>query len=275
MFEHDTPYHRVRITDNDGVRLMRFERNRQSTMSIDDPFETDCEYCGYLHLPMAVRPQSKRVLVVGLGGGSVVKRYWRDYPWIHVDAVELDPEIAEIAHAFFEVPHDPRIAVHVAEGREFIRRHGEPYDIVILDAYDDDRVPRALLTEEFFREVRDRLAEGGVIAYNFIGAVYGPHSKPFRSLHRTLKNVWPAVWTFPIGICDDVTDKTRNIVVMASDTELDSDTLLDRIANRVDGLVTVPGFRGFGEDFYQGPIRTGDVPLILDPPPSRRGGARA
>lgn len=270
MYEHDTPYHRVRITDNEGIRLLRFERNRQSTMYLDDPFETDCEYCGYLHLAMAVRPRSKRTLVIGLGGGSVVKRYWRDYPWMQVDTVELDPDVVEIASAFFELPDDPRIRVTVADGREFLQRSGEPYDIIIVDAYDDDRVPRPLLTEEFFREARARLAEGGVIAYNYIGAVYGPKSKPFRSLHRTVSNVWPSVWTFPIGIADDATDKTRNIVLLASDTALSSDELLDRIANRVDGLVTVPGFTGFGADLFKGSIRTGDVPLILDPHPGGR-----
>lgn len=270
MIEHDTPYHRVRITDNDGIRLLRFERNRQSTMFLNDPFETDCEYCSYLHLPLAIQPRAKRVLVIGLGGGSVVKRYWRDYPWMRVDAVELDPDIVEIAYSFFELPEDPRIDVAIADGREFLQRGTRTYDIVIVDAYDDDRVPRPLLTEEFMREVRGRLASDGVLAYNYIGAVYGPKSRPFRSLHRTLSNVWSRVWSFPIGISRDVSDVTRNIILMASDVDIGDDDVLERISSRVDGLVTVPGFAQFGEDLYQGPIRSGDVPLIVDPTPGGR-----
>ncbi|HSK47409.1 MAG TPA: fused MFS/spermidine synthase [Coriobacteriia bacterium] len=270
MYETDSAYHRLRVTDNAGIRLLRFERNRQSSMYLDDPFETDFEYPGYLHLTMALRPDAARTLVIGLGGGSVVKRMWRDYPRMSLDVVELDPEVVDIARRFFALPDDPRIRIFVEDGRGFIRFAPDVYDIVVVDAFDDDRVPRPLVTEEFMREVRDSLSSEGVVAYNFIGAVYGPHSKPFRSLHRTLSNVWAKVWVFPVGFSDDVTDKSRNIILLATDTALTAEELRERIASRVDGLVTVPKFERFGEDLYQGKVRSGDVPLIIEHPAGRR-----
>ena len=108
-----------------------------------------------------------------------------------------------------------------------------------------------------------------------IGSVTGDHSKPFRSLYRTAANVWRNVWVFPIGSADGVTDSTRNMIMMASDAELTKDELLDRIASRVDGAVTVTGFERFGEDLYRGSVRSGDVGIITDPrPPSRKGNRR-
>lgn len=273
LYEHDSPYHRLRVTESDGVRTLKFDRNHQSSMRVDDPFDTDIDYVGYLHLTLAVKPDASRALVIGLGGGSVVKRMWRDYPDMRLDAFEIDPEVVEVARAYFALPECDRLRVTVGDGRACLRASSEVYDIVIVDAYDDDHVPRPLLTEEFMREVRDRMRRGGVIAYNMIGSVYGPHSRPFRSLHRTAANVWRRVWTFPIGIADDVTDATRNIVVLASDTELAEDELLERIATRVDGLVTVSGFEGFAADLYRGRVRSGDVPILLDPP--TRGARRA
>ena len=83
-------------------------------------------------------------------------------------------------------------------------------------------------------------------------------------------NVWANVWVFPIGLADDVRDNTRNIIVLASDTPLSEDGLLERIATRVDGLVTVPGFTQCGADLYRGAIRGGDVPLIVEHPHSKR-----
>lgn len=269
MPEFDSPFHLLRVTDDNGVRLLKFERNQQSSMRIDDPFETDISYVGYLHLPMAVVPEATRALVIGLGGGSLPKRMWRDYPAMHLHAVELDPEVVELAYDFFALPDDARIEVFVDDGRAFLEHCTHTYDIIVIDAFDDDHTPRHLLTEEFLRTCRDHLSEGGVIAYNVIGAVYGAHSKPFRSLHRTASNVWRNVWTFPLGIADDIIDDTRNIVLMASDTQLAEDELLDRIADRVGGMVTVPRFERFGEDLYRGSIRTGDVPLLLDPPSAR------
>lgn len=273
MPEFDSPYHRLRVTDDNGVRLLTFERNQQSSMRLDDPFETDIEYVGYLHLTLAVVPEPRTVLVIGLGGGSLVKRMWRDYAPVHVDAVELDPEVVEIARGLFALPDDERIRVVVGDGRTFVEACTQTYDLIIVDAFDDDRIPRPLTTEEFMRACRDLLSPGGAIAYNVIGSVYGPHSKHFRSLHRTARNVWRTIWSFPVGIAEDARDQTRNIVMIASDTELTVDEMLERIASRVDGRVTVPGFERFAEDLYRGSVRSGDVPLLLDyqnPPPRRR-----
>ena len=158
MPDFDSPFHRLTVTDNDGVRLLKFERNQQSSMLIDDPFETTIEYVGYLHITLAVKPDAARALVIGLGGGSVVKRMWRDYPEMHIDVAEIDGEVVEVASALFELPDDERIDVHIADGREFLTRRLDPYDIIIVDAFDDDRVPRPLLTEEFMRECKDRLS---------------------------------------------------------------------------------------------------------------------
>jgi spermidine synthase len=270
MYEHDTPYHRVRVTDNDGVRLLKFERNQQSSMRLDDPFETDIEYVGYLHLTLAVTPHAARALAIGLGGGSVVKRMWRDYPEIAIDVVEIDSDVIEIAREFFALPSDPRIRVFAEDGRGFVRLAPAVYDIVIVDAFDDDRVPRPLTSEEFMRDVRACLSEDGVIAYNYIGSIYGPRSKPFRSLYRTLANTWSHIWVFPLELSRDATDVSRNVIVLASDAVLSDDELLDRIATRVGGRVTVPRFERFGEDLYRGTIRSGDVPLIVDTPNGRQ-----
>lgn len=264
MYEHRSAYHRLRVTDNNGVRLLKFERNHQSSMRLDDPFETDIQYVGYLHLTLAVKPDATRTLVIGLGGGSVVKRMWRDYPWMHIDAAEIDPDVIDVAYELFDLPRDERVEVTAADGRDFLLMTPHIYDIVLVDAFDDDHVPRALMTEEFMRECRDRMSADGVIAYNVIGSVYGPHSKPFRSLHRTASNVWRHVWVFPLGIAQDGRDNTRNIVMLASDTDLTDDDLLERIASNVDERVSVPGFARFGEDLYRGAVRTGDVPLLLD-----------
>jgi spermidine synthase len=278
MPDFDSPFHRLTVTDNDGVRLLKFERNQQSSMLIDDPFETTIEYVGYLHITMAVKPDAAHTLVIGLGGGSVVKRMWRYYPSMRLDVAEIDPEVVEVASALFELPDDERIAVHIADGREFLGRQWDAYDIIIVDAFDDDRVPRPLLTEEFMRLAKERLAPDGVIAWNLFGAVYGPHSRMFRSFHRTATNVWRNVWVFPLGIAVNSVDDTRNIVVLASDSALTPDELAERIGSRVDGLVTVPAFERFAEDLYRGGIRSGDVGLLTDenarPIGGRRKGAK-
>jgi spermidine synthase len=263
-----SPYHRIFVDDVGPLRILRFERNRQSSMYLDSPFDTDFEYPSYLHLTLAIQPRATRTLVIGLGGGTVVKRMWRDYPDMTLDVVELDPEVVDVAQRFFHLPEDERIRIHVEDGREFLARSTDTFHIAIVDAFDDDRVPRPLMTEEFMQEIRAHLSQWGVVAYNFIGSVTGNRSRPFRSLHRTLANVWRNVWVFAVN--EGTGAEGDNIVLLASDTTLATDELHRRIEDRVDGRVTVPAFSTFGNDLYTGPIRSGDVPIITDPPKGKR-----
>ena len=268
VYSHTSAYHEINVTDYGFLRVLRFQRNRQSSMYLDAPFDTDFEYPAYFHIALALNPEASRSLLIGLGGGSVAKRMWRDYPEMRLDAVELDPDVVDVAQRFFALPEDERIGVYVDDGRRFLETCPDTYDVVMVDAFDEDRVPRQLTTEEFLRTARDRLAPDGVVAYNFIGSLRGDHSKPFRSLYRTLRNVWRNVWVFTVD--EGVETEGANLMLFATDAPVTSDELRDRIADRVGGRVTVPAFHLFGEDLYTGEIRCGDVPLIVDPPTRRR-----
>ena len=271
VHETTSPYHRIFVQEDDEVRTLRFERNPQSSMLLTDAFETDIRYPGYFHIALALKPDPKRVLVLGLGGGSVVKRMWRDYPEARVDAVELDTAVVEIAREYFAVPDDERIRVFTGDGREFLESATDLYDLIVVDAFDDDEVPHRLVTEEFMRLARDCLTEGGVLTYNLIGRVRGDLSRPFRSFNRTIRNVFASVWVFPIRPEVFITlTEDRNIVVFATDTKVTTDELLARIADRVGGRVTVPGFERFGDDLHREPIRGGDVSVLTDGPGRHR-----
>ena len=143
-------------------------------MYLDDPFKTRFEYSDYLQLPVAYRPSTKRVLYVGLGGGSALKRTWRDFPSMQIDAVEIDPEVVDVAYDYFELPRDPRLKVEVEDGRRFLATHDGPWDAIIIDAFYADSIPFHLATREFLELARSRLVPGGLVATNIIGAVRGP-----------------------------------------------------------------------------------------------------
>jgi spermidine synthase len=271
-----TRYHRLSVTEDDGLRVLRFERNPQSSMFIEDPYETDIEYVGYLHTTLAVAPHARRTLVLGLGGASVVKRMWRDYPEMTIDAVELDAAVVNIAYRYFALPRDERIRVTTGEARRFLEKTDETWDIILVDAYDDHEIPHRLVTEEFMMLLHQHLSPGGVVAYNFIGRIGGDRSKPFRSLYRTGRNVFRQAWVFVVQPNTHIVlTEDRNLVMLLTDEVIEPDDLLARIRGRVDGMVTVPGFDGFGEDLHLESIRSGDVPFLVDEPRRGHGSHRA
>ena len=167
-------------------------------MYVDDPYKTRFEYSDYLQLPFAYRPETKRVLYIGLGGGSALKRTWRDFPSMQVDAVEIDPEVVDVAYEFFELPRDPRLKVRSRTAAASSPRTTGPGTSSSIDAFYSDSIPFHLATREFLELARSRLAPGGLIATNIIGAVQGPDSRLFRSMLRTYRAVFPAVNIHPV-----------------------------------------------------------------------------
>jgi spermidine synthase len=268
IYRHNGRFHRLTVTEDDGLRVLRFERNPQSSMFIDDPYETDIEYVGYFHTALAIKPDAERTLAIGLGGGSVVKRMWRDYPDMRIDAVELDPAVVAIAREYFALPDDPRIRITIGDGRRFLEHaEGITWDLILVDAFDDFEIPARLVTEEFIRTGRSHLTDDGVMAYNVIGRVSGDKSRYFRSLYRTAHNVFANVWVFVVTPNTRlVLTEDRNIVMLCSDAALTAEELVARIRDRLGGLVTVPEFETYADDLYLEPIRSGDVPSLLDPP---------
>lgn len=249
LFKTRSRYHRILVVEKAGRRLLKFNNMTQTAVDADSGFFSFFSYINYLHLPLALKPDAERTLVIGLGGGALPRRMRRDYPEISIDVVEIDPAVVQVARDYFFLVEDDRLKVTVADGREFITSTRVTYDHIIIDAFNSDSVPVQLTTEGFFRQVKDRLSSDGVMAFNAISALRGMHSGTFDSVHRTVKKVWEKVYTFAIGYGSKKDPESlRNIIIMATDRVVPREVLEERIAGRVDGRVTVPGFSGFIND---------------------------
>lgn len=265
LFREDTQYHRITVTEGDGARHLRFDHSHQSAIELEDHYVSRIRYPNYMHLALALKPDAKRVLVIGLGGGAITKRFWRDYPAMIVDTVEIDPVVVDVARRYFWLPEDERLNVYVEDGRRYVQTTDETYDIVIVDAYYADALPFHLTTQEFLQEVKAVMSPDGVLAYNVISSAEGDRSKLFRSMYRTASTVWGNIYPFPIGIgTDGDANRNRNIIVLASDTRVTQTALVERIRSDVDGTVRMEGFGAMSDDLYLEPVAVADVPLLTD-----------
>ncbi len=267
LFRADTQYHRITVTEDATARHLRFDRGRQSAIRLDDPLRSDTRYNDYLHLTLAVKPDAKRVLLLGLGGGTMATQLHHDHPEMLIDAVEIDPVVIDVAERYFGLPRSERTRVFEDDARRYVQRTPETYDIVIIDAYHADSIPAHLTTLEFFSEVDAVLAEDGVIAYNIISAVEGDGSKLFRSMRRTALEVWDEVWAFPVGLGSrGDAEQRRNIIVIATDARLSPAALAARI-EQLDAsgeISTVADFAEMAADLHTGVVRMADVPILTD-----------
>ena len=162
--------------DSRGLRVLRFGEGgaRQSVVKPGDPDHLELAYVRMLPAALAWVPQPRRILVVGLGGGSIPRFLHHRLPQVVIDAVELDPSVVKVARELFDVPEDARLRLHVADGRDYIETTPQRYDLVVLDAYGSSAPPPALITREFLAAVRAVLTEQGLVVGNLWRREYNP-----------------------------------------------------------------------------------------------------
>ena len=140
--------------------------SEQSAIEPGNPRAVPVEYVRYALLGLAHHGRPRRVLMVGLGGGTFTTLVHRALPDTTVDAVEIDPVVVAAARAHFGLREDARYRVHVADAADWMARDRGSYDFVLLDAYAGEGIPAALASEAFFRASRGGWRPGGVVAIN-------------------------------------------------------------------------------------------------------------
>ena len=120
-------YHEISVYRLGSVVTLQFGRRHpavfQSQVDLSDLRRHLLEYSALVFGGLLYKPEPKRVLVVGLGGGVIPRELHHYFPHTEVDVVEIDAEILTIAEGFFSFRSDDRLRVHIADGRVFIRRH--------------------------------------------------------------------------------------------------------------------------------------------------------
>jgi len=197
LFEKDSFYHQIRVTDSGDVRVLHFDNSSQSAIYKSRPLVSAYPYTEFLGLGRVFVSDPADVLVIGLGGGIIPHQLLADLPHVRVDCAEIDPEVIEVAKRFFYFPaSNPRLRVAAEDGRRFLNRSERRYDIIVVDAFYKDSVPFHLVTREFYALCRQKLTPRGVLVVNMIGTVRGKRSALFASVYRTMGAVFPERYVF-------------------------------------------------------------------------------
>ena len=259
LYEKDSLYHHIIVTDDDGMRTMRFDRLRQSAMDLNDPDRMVFHYTQYLHLAMAFHDNPQRVLFIGLGGGSAPRRFHRDYPSLLIDVAELDPEVVSVAKRYFMFQESDRMQVQAVDGRIFMQKTPHRYDAIFLDAYYADAIPFHLATREFLQEIKAKLTPTGIVVSNIIGSVRGADSKLFRSILKTLQTEFPQTYVFPV-------DEVSNIIVIATQGKerLSKQEVMRRSRRLEDERKVRFPLERFARTYVLDRIPQDDVPVLTD-----------
>jgi len=196
IFEGESLYHHVYVTEEDGYRYLAFDETRgtQSAMKISDPIFLHYVYARLVFAGLAFCDEPKDVLFVGLGGASMPKFFRHHYGEATIDIAEIDPVVVEVAKKYFQFAEDERMKVYVKDGRVFLSKSDKKYDLIFLDAYNTASIPFHLTTKEFMEEVRRHLKPNGVVVSN----IWSPDmNKYFEAEIKTFQATFPELYIFP------------------------------------------------------------------------------
>jgi len=189
LAERMTPYQTIHVYDRGGIRFMTGDGTIQSAVDT----ETGKPWLAYpLQAPTAllIQPEMDRMLVLGMGAGSVGFAMRQQLPELQIDYVDIDPAMPELSIEYMYFKKDERSHIHIDDARRFLQNHGETWDYIYADTYIGLSVPFHLTTVEFFKEIRAHLAPGGVFGLNLAAGLDHPFVRAIiRSASETFKNV--------------------------------------------------------------------------------------
>lgn len=190
----------ILLTENAaGMRTLRFGAggNSQSVVKVGDPRHLELPYARVLPACLAFVRIPLRVLIVGLGGGTLPRFFHSHFPQMTIDVIELDPDVVSVAQEYCGFEEDPRMRVFVEDGRDFIEEAAGGYDVVILDCFDAEAIPPHLATLEFLSAVRRALAPEGIVVANIWGRACNPL---YAHMLLTYRAAFPDIYIFDVPL---------------------------------------------------------------------------
>ena len=221
----------IEVVDDGDIRSLHFGTfPRQSCMSMEVPHTLTLTYTEAMMAALLLNSKPQRILVVGLGGGSLVKYLLHHFPECQIDVVEYREDVVKVAHGYFQVPeYDDRLNIHVGDGYLFVQeqfyKDDVGYDMLLVDAYDHIGMAASVGIQAFFDACAGLLTPSGVMSIN----LWGTNRPMFKqSMARINDSFEGRSLTLPV-------EDKGNVICLAT-KQLVTQSKLKRLKRSVDDL---------------------------------------
>lgn len=216
-------YRNILISEENGKRCLRFmlkdvATHNQSCRYLSDDKKLVFDYTKMVIEGVLFKTNAKRVLIVGLGGGTLPTVIGDILPATQITSVEIDDAVVRAARNYFSFKESERNKVAIEDARIWIKRavkRDEKFDLIILDAFNGDYIPEHLMTKEFLSEVKALLDEQGLVLANTFSS-----SKLYHSESVTYQAVFPHLRMLKSQKGNRVLIAAKQPITTPSETEL-------------------------------------------------------
>ena len=191
-------YGNIVVEDTGDLRCLHFNvkssKSNQSCFLKSQPQSLVFNYTKLLFSALLINKQPERILIIGLGGGTMSNTLHQMFPSSRIDNVEIDPSVVKVARQYFNFVENDKVNTYTQDGRIFIKRallKKQTYDWIIFDAFNGDYIPEHLLTKEFLTESRQLLSTNGVLTANTFSSsqLYAHESATYQAVFGEFFNV--------------------------------------------------------------------------------------
>jgi predicted membrane-bound spermidine synthase len=167
LYEDESRYQFIQVVQRDEARRLYLDEG----LAVHSIWRPNTVLTGgvwdmFLTVPPLLGRPVQSVAILGNAGGTTARAFGVFYPRARIDGVEIDPDVTKAGRRYLGLDDNPRLEVHTADARPFLRSREDRYDLIFVDAYRPPYVPFYLATQEFFELARERLRPGGIIALN-------------------------------------------------------------------------------------------------------------
>ncbi|MBQ5563309.1 MAG: polyamine aminopropyltransferase [Clostridia bacterium] len=156
------------------------------------------------HVPMAVNPDIKNVLVIGAGDGGTVRELTKYKSIEKIDMVEIDRMVVDACKEFLPTVasklNDHRVHIFIDDGLRFVRHVENKYDLIIVDSTDPFGPGEGLFTTEFYGNCYKALTSDGILVNQHESPFYNTYSKSMKQAHKKILQFFPIVKVYQAHI---------------------------------------------------------------------------
>ncbi|MBC8211719.1 MAG: fused MFS/spermidine synthase [Gammaproteobacteria bacterium] len=192
MTDHSTTACKAQIRQQGDTLQLVFEHEAdaiQSAINLKQPHRLVMENLQYLMGILLFMPAPQNILLLGVGGGSLIQFFRHYLPQSHITAVDYDQGLLDLAHQQMLLPQaSEHLSYAVLDARQFIIDATRQYDLIVVDIFDGSQSPRWLLTDDFTRQLQGRLSKQGALAYNLLIHSETAFSTFYKRLRQLFKS---------------------------------------------------------------------------------------
>lgn len=165
--DYDRPF----VLDDGETRSLYFSlRYVQSAMRTRDPISLELAYTRKMMSFVLFQPQTRNILMLGLGGGSLAKYCYVHMPLCQINVVEIDPYVIGFRDQFFIPVDNERFRVIHDDAARYIKNCPFRPDVILMDAFDRNGFSASIESREFYQKARDILSPNGILVANLAGS---------------------------------------------------------------------------------------------------------